>query len=511
MSREMCGFSGAFQRWNCGFQQERRAPDAEVEVSRTGVKMSQVKEIIQKAKTEKPGKWGKTVPFILARFLLIQKVSLKRVSPFLVSAHREGGRRAENRKKEEVDKKMAETTTAPKEKIRFKDIINRNLILIILVQVFSNMSLTMMSSFMNMGAAAAGVGTAAIGTAASIGTVVALISRMPAGALADSQKKKLVVVVILGFRALCFLVVATLGMTGDAGFMAARGVVYGLGWSLVGVVMPAVVAMMMDKRVLGTSWAILSLVQNLPREMVRALGTSLYQSAGVLTATLVAISFSVIAIVLVLFLNFNDPRVKIPAPKEKKSMFKSMHWQYVPLCLVLSLAVFSWTVGQNYNNVLAQERGIDITSILVVTGLISSVASFVLSALCDIIHPKYVLVTLYICLGVGLIVLGGAYTYNSYLVGMILCTLGYCYSTIINVFLFKSVDKSQMGSIQATNYFSTDILSIIAGVLVGTVLQGVGYEMGYRVMSCSALIGAVVVLLFGTKMMNIGQHKKEEA
>ncbi len=404
---------------------------------------------------------------------------------------------------------MAEANVAPKEKIHFKDILNRNLVLVILVQIFNNMSVSMMSAFMNMGAAAAGVTTGAIGTAASIGTLAALVSRMPAGALADSNKKKLVIIGVLSFRSICFLAVATLGMTGNAGFMLARGVFYGLGWSMAGVVMPAMVGMMMDKRVLGTSWAILTFFQNLPKEMVKALGTSLYQSHGPLVATLVACSFAVVAIVLALGLNFNDPKVKLPERKEKKGVLKSMKWQYIPVCLVMSLAVFSWTLSNTYNNVLAQERMIDISSILVVTGLINSVAGFILSALCDIIHPKYVLVFLYVCLGVGLIVLGGAFTYPVFMAGMILCTLGATYSSIITIFLFKSVDKSDLGSVQATSFFATDILSTIAGTVVGAVLTAVGYQTGYRILSSSALLGAVVLLLFGTKLMNIGHNRKE--
>ncbi len=405
---------------------------------------------------------------------------------------------------------MTETATAPKEKIRFKDIINRNLVLVILVQIFNNMSVSMMSAFMNMGASAAGVSTAAIGTAASIGTLVAMLSRMPAGALADSSRKKMVVIGVLAFRSICFLTVATMGMTGNAGFLVSRGVFYGLGWSMAGVVMPAVVGMMMDKRVLGTSWAILTFFQNLPKEMVKALGTSLYQSQGPVVATLVACSFAVVAILFALGLNFNDPRVKLPAPKKKQGVLKSMKWQYIPVCLVMSLAVFSWTLSNTYNNVLAQDRGIEISSILVVTGLINSVAGFILSALCDIIHPKYVLVFLYVCLGVGLIILGGAFTYPVFMAGMILCTLGATYSSIITIFLFKSVDKSDLGSVQATSFFATDILSTFAGALVGAVLTAVGYQTGYRILSCSALIGAVVLLLFGTKLMNIGHHKTEE-
>ena len=82
---------------------------------------------------------------------------------------------------------------------------------------------------------------------------------------------------------------------------------------------------------------------------------------------------------------------------------------------MMSLVVLGWSAHNNYNNVIATERGIDIASILLITGTVASFVGFVTNALCDFIHPKFVLFFLYVCLGVG-ILLGffftSSYTYK---------------------------------------------------------------------------------------------------
>lgn len=389
-----------------------------------------------------------------------------------------------------------------KQKISLKDIFNRNLVIVLLVQIFSDMSLSMANSFLNMGATAAGVSVAAIGIASSVYTLAAMFVRMPAGSLADSDKKKIGLMGVIAFRAAAIFFLGTFGITGDTNHVIARGL-YGIAWSFCGVVLPATVAMMMDRKVMGSTYAVLALVQQFTKEMSKALGVKVYQSSGIIVALVVASAFAAIAIILVNFLDFNDPRVKMAAPKEKKSVLKSLNFRYIPVCLVLSLAVFSWTLCNNYNNVLAQERAIDLASILVVTGTISSVLGFVTSALCDFIHPKYVLVALYLCLSAGVVVLGGASDYTMFMIGMVLCTVGQSYSRIISIFLFKNCDPTEKGSVQATNFFATDILSIGAGALVGALVSNFGYAQGYTITAMTSVAAAVIVLLFGNKLMHI--------
>lgn len=58
-----------------------------------------------------------------------------------------------------------------KEKIKLKDIFNRNLVLILIIQVLSDSSNNWANAFINMGATAAGVGVGAIGIGASVYTI----------------------------------------------------------------------------------------------------------------------------------------------------------------------------------------------------------------------------------------------------------------------------------------------------------------------------------------------------
>jgi len=394
----------------------------------------------------------------------------------------------------------AANTAVKKDKIKFKDILNRNLVLIIFIQILSNMSLNMINAFASMNAKALGVSVAAIGIGASVTTIVALLTRMPAGTLADSDKKKIALIIVIIARALAQFLLVTFGCTNDTNYMIARGV-YGITWSFAGVILPAVVAMMMDKKVMGSTFAIIAIINNFTKDMAKALGVQVYKTNGVVPAAMIGIGFALAAVVLILFLDFNDERIKRATPKVRKPLLKSLNFKYIPLCLILSLAVFNWTQIQNYNNIIAQDRGIELASILVIAGIFASISGFVCSALCDFIHPKYVLIALYCCMAAGSVVIGGATTYTTFLVGQVLCTIGVGYSSIISIYLFKNCALTEKGSVQATNYFATDILSAVAGALCGGVTTAMGYQGSYTVFAVTSVVAAVIVLFFGGKLL----------
>ena len=396
-----------------------------------------------------------------------------------------------------------------KPKIKLSDIFNRNLIIILLVQIFSDMSVSMQSAFMNMGAKAAGIGVGTIGIAASLYTIAGLIMRMPSGAMADSDKKKAFLIFVIAFRTAAIMIMGTFGMGGDANYLFAR-TLYGMGWSMGGVVLPAVVAMMMDRKVMGSTYAVLALVQQFTKQIIKAVGVSIYNNQGIVAATIVDCLLAVVAIVLILFLNFNDPRVKAAIPHEKRGMLKSINFKYMPISFVLSIAAITFTLVTNFDNVVAQDRGIELVSILSITAFVSSAAGFVSSFLCDFIHPKYVLVALYCCLGAGTLIVGSATAQTVFMVGEVLVTVGISYSRIISIFLFKNCELTEKGSVQATNFFATDIISIFAGTLIGALVSHASYSITYNIIAGFTFLTAVIVLFFGTKLMKFG-GKKEEA
>ncbi len=402
---------------------------------------------------------------------------------------------------------MAEAKT----KIKLKDIFNKNLILIILVQMLSDCSINWANSFINVGATAAGVSVGAIGFASSVYTIVALISRMPAGALADSDKKRIALIGAITLRTLLIFFMGTFGRLGDVNFIIARGL-YGLGWCLVGIILPAIVAMLIDKKVMGTTYAFLTVAQNLAKNYAKAGGVKVYNSFGMLPALAVAAAFAVAAIALIMFIDFKDEKFLQATSKKRKTGLKALNLKYVPVCFMMSLVVLCWSAHNQYNNVIATERGIDISSILLVTGTVASFIGFVTNTLCDFIHPKFVLFFLYVCLGAGILLTGHAYTYNSFLAAEMLCTIGASYSKIISIFLFKTCDPTEKGNVHATNYFATDILSMIAGAALGLILGNLGYQRGYDVIGVFTLAVAVIFILFGSRLMHMGgKEAKEEA
>ena len=396
------------------------------------------------------------------------------------------------------------------EKIKLRDVFNRNVILILLIQFFTDCANNWANSFINMGATAAGISVAAIGFAASAYSITGMLTRMPAGKLADSDKKRIALIVAISFRTICVFLIGVIGRMGNTNFIIMRAL-QGIGWSMVGVIIPAVVAMMLDKRTMGTTYAFIAVVDSLAKQYSKAGGAKVYELFGMIPALVCSAAFAVVAIILIFFLDFKDDRILHAMPKkEQKGFLKGFNLKYLPVCLMLNMVVFAWLVNGQYNNVVAAERGIDIASILVITGTIASVISFASSMLCDFIHPKFVLFILYICLAIGIFLTGHAYTYNTFLLSQIFCVVGTGYTRVISIFLFKNCDETEKGSVHATNYFATDIINIFSGALVGSIMGAVGYEMGYDIIAGFTLCVAILFILFGKKLMNIGNAQKAE-
>ena len=387
------------------------------------------------------------------------------------------------------------------QKLQLKDIFTRNLILFMIIQLLSDFSNNAANSFMNMGAKAAGISVGAIGLAASAYTLGAWLIRMPAGQMTNSQKKKLILMGAISFRTVAILVLGTIGLTSGPAYVVTR-TIYGVAWGMVGVIVPATAAMLMDKRAMGTTFAVYTAVSAFTKSMVKALGVYVYKNNGIIPALLVAAAFAVAAILLIQFMDFTDEKLNTKRPqKAKKGILASLNTKFIPICMILSFAVFAYTMNQQYNSVLAQERNIDYASILAVCSVISSVAGFVMSAACDFISPTYVLMAIYAILAAATVILGRAETYTMFLIGQILSTIGCSYSKVISIYLFKNCTQEEKGSVQATNFFCTDIYSTIAGVLLGTMITALGYKMAYDITAIFAVATIFLVLFFGKKLM----------
>lgn len=402
-----------------------------------------------------------------------------------------------------------ESMSVEKTKIRFKDILNRNLVLIIFIQILSDCVNNMVGGYTNMAAKSAGIAVAAIGMAASAYSIAGMLVRMPAGTLADSQKKKLALIGVLFLRMFTCLFLSSFGMLGNVNFVVAKAV-HGIGWSCVGIVLPAVVAMMMDKKAMGTTYAILSLVTGFFKTYAKAFAVTIFNKYGAMGAAMACCVLTISAVALVMLLDFNDPRVLAATPKKRGGKLASLKVKYVPICAILSLVVFGWQMHTQFDNVLAQERGIDIAAILSIAAFITPFTGFASAALCDIMDPKLVLCVLYLFLGAGNLIVGHATGFHMFALGEILTLIGIQYSRVISIYLFKNCATTEKGAVHATNYMTTDLLSIVSGVVLGALISALGYELSYTITGVSVLAATAVVFLFGTRMIRNAASTAEQ-
>lgn len=386
------------------------------------------------------------------------------------------------------------------EKTGLRSMFTRNAILLLLIQLVQGFGNNMVI-FVNRQAASIGLSAAFIGMCASIYTLCGLIMRAPAGAATDTDKKKIVLAGALAARSFVFL---GMGMVSSGPMFMVLRALHGVTWSFIGVALPAIFAMCVDRKVMGTAYAVFSACNTLVRGFARPIGLNLYAKYGGTTAGMICCAIGLLAVVLVLMIDFNDPHLK-PA-KVKKASFnplKGIAWRFAPLCLIGSAAIMCYTADNNFSVLMCDERGIDMTLALSAGAIIGMVMSIVTGILCDVIGPKIILVISLLGYGIGTVLCGRAMTTTAYLGAYIIFELFSKYGVAINVYMKKNAPREEQGAVAATSLLFNDLYSTISGAGIGAMASAIGYQMTYSIVGIVPIVGAVLFIVFGNKLLGV--------
>jgi len=381
----------------------------------------------------------------------------------------------------------------------WKSIFTRNVILILLIQLVQGFSSNMVGGFVGLEAKGMGLTAAFIGICASLYTFGGLLMRAPAGLATDTGKKRLVLVGALFLRSLVFLLY---GFCGKSSIMyAVLRTLHGFTWSFVGVALPAVMAMMVDKKIMGTTYAVFSALNSFSRGLARPLAMNLYKNFGSKTVALVTFSVGIASVLLALCLDFNDPNLK-PARVKKASInpLNGIAWRFVPLCAISCLAIFAYQADNVYTPLIAEERGLDITAALAIGAGISTVWSLVVGVLCDIINTRLLTILLLTLYGIGTVMIGRSTSAGMFFVCYIIFIIGSKYGSAVRIEMMKNAEKSEQGAVSATNLLFNDIYATIAGTLIGVIATKTNYETAFIVAGALPVLSAVVFIFFGRQL-----------
>jgi MFS family permease len=390
------------------------------------------------------------------------------------------------------DKKVG--TTA---KTGISSMFTKNAVLLLLIQLIQGFGNNMVI-FVNRQATSIGLTAAFIGMCASVYTFCGLLMRAPAGMATDTDKKKIVLVGALAFRGFVFL---GMGVCNNGAMFMILRALHGVAWSFVGVALPAIFAMCVDRKVMGTAYAVFSACNSLVRGFARPVGLSLYAKYGGLAAGGVCCAIALFTAFLATLIDFNDPSLK-PArvKKEPLNPLKGISWKFAPLCLIGCAAMFCYVADNNFSVIMCDERGIDMTMALSVGSIVGTVMSILIGVICDVVGPRMIMIVSLVGYGIGTMLMGRAMTTQAFFWSYMIFTLFSKYGMAMNIYMKKSASKEEQGKMQATGLFFNDLYSTIGGAGVGALATAVGYENCFKLVSFVPLAAAMILILFGKKL-----------
>lgn len=393
---------------------------------------------------------------------------------------------------------MADTKNA------FKSILNRNVLLIFAIQFFQNISAVMGGTYVGPLGKATGLSVSLIGVAATLYTVCGMLSRGPAARMTDGDKKKLALVIGIGGRGVVFMLMGVF-QNNPTIYMVLR-CLQGITWSIIGVCLVSCMAMIVDKKVMGTAYAIFNALLSLGKIFAKPFAQRLYMEQGFLVVSAVTFASAMIATLLIFFLDFKDPKLKPVANNKSKSLnpFKGIWVAAVPIALIGGLAKLGYTTDNLYTSIMTLEKGLDPTAAFAVAGTVSAVVGLVVGILCDFIGPKWCTVIMLTLNGVGLAMVGKAATPASLLIAYVIANgLGGKYDNPINILIMKSAPREKQGAAMATRLLFNDLFSAIGGTVVGGIAGSVGYEISFMAVGAVSIVCAIGMMVFSRKILGV--------
>ncbi len=390
-----------------------------------------------------------------------------------------------------------------------KSILSRNVILIFAIQFFQNISAVMGGTWVGPLGKATGLAASAIGMAATLYTVFGLLTRGPAARLTDGDRKKATLILGIGGRGVVFLL---MGIFKDvpAAYVILR-CLQGITWSIVGVSLVSCMSMIVDKKVLGTAYSIFNLMLTVGKIFAKPFAQKMFSNYGFMAASAVTFGAAMIAVVLILFLDFKDPHLQAPKSRDKSlNPFKGILLPAIPLAMFVALSKFGYNADNLYTSVWMAENGIDPTAAYALSGTLGAFLVVGVGVLCDLIGAKWLTVIMLLADGIGLYLIGIAKTPAMFMLAYLLHGgIGLKVDIPAQILIMKAAPKSKQGGANATKLFCNDAVSAVSTTIVGFVIDHFGYATGFALTGAASLLGGVAILLLGNMLIKKLDELKE--
>lgn len=387
----------------------------------------------------------------------------------------------------------------------FKTIFSRNALL-----VMGFYTLNMYSTYFKNGFRSlmvldeVGLSATVLGMLVSLFLIVGLIIRTPAGSIVDKKQGKIKTILIYAaiLKALSCLLYTylnnELGMWISFFF---DGVV----WSFVGVASPALLAKSVDRKAMGSAYAIFEGGMTVITASARPLGAELFNRFGAsLVPAWIAFGIQIVSVVLVLFMDgskFSKSAAEIKSKVEEKAggagtgrkAFMGLSMVALPLALINGAQYIMYNMECNFCADYANTLGLDYLGAATLGGTVFGVMSIAVGFVCDFMNPAMLIIVSFIGQAVAPLVLASADTQSLFNTGLLIYFFTRYYTMPLKILAMKKAPASEQGAVSGTILFGQDLFSIIATTLCGALIDSIGYSGTFYGLSG---LGAALLAVF---------------
>ena len=393
----------------------------------------------------------------------------------------------------------------------FKSILSRNALLIMGFYILNMYSTYFKNGFRSLLVLdEVGLAPTGLGVLVSFFLIIGLVTRTPAGNFVDRKQDKIktILIAVAILKALSCLLYTYLNNTVG---MWISFFFDGVVWSFVGVASPAVLAKSVDKRAMGSAYAIFEGGMAVITASARPLGATLFNEYGSRLPAWIAFGIQIVSVLFVIFMdgskfakNVSDIKEKIADKAEEKApkatpgkkAFLGLSMVALPLALLNGAQYIMYNMESNFCADFANTMNFNYLGPATLGGTIFGILSIVVGFLCDFMNQALLIIIAFTGQAVAPCMLASATTQSMFGAGLMIYFLTRYYTMPLKILAMKKVPASDQGIVAGTILFCQDAFSIIATTLCGALIDKIGYSGTFNSLSVLGVLLLVVFIIY---------------
>lgn len=424
---------------------------------------------------------------------------------------------------------MPEKTPARKKvdfsslKTAAKSLGNRNVLLLIIFYSCMNYSCYYKNGFRGLLVMDDhGISATVYGTMISVFLICGLIMRTPGGAIIDKFRGNIkpifiILSILKGAVSLVYL------YADSTATVYLAFILDGFLWSFVGIFPYALLATFVDRRIVGTAFALCEGISFIVGSTARGLGARMFTELGATIPSYISFGIQLVGVIAIFF--FDNEKLKESAgtgkvqeteshgPKvpEKKetSLLKKLLGMFsvaaLPFAILNGAQYIVYQIDGSFLPYYAEKMSFDYLTPAATGGIIVGILGIIIGVLCDVVKPGYFVIFAFAGQMLYPFILAGADTSSMFGVAVMTYYVTNCYYMPMQIMAVRNSKNAEQGKVNGTMLFFMDFFSIIANILLGMSIDAKGYQFTFMWLG---YLG--IVLLVAFIILFIYLQKKEK-